>query len=91
MHCHTVSAFVHDNLTVKEMLKLGIYVFQFRHHLKKIAQNCQKCRLNSNRMRRKDYAMKESLISTNERFLTCAYDTAMNIVKMDHNGRWLST
>ena len=88
-HCHTVSAFVHENLTVKEMLKLGIYVFQFRHHLKKIAQNCQKCRLNTNRMRRKDYAMKESLISTNERFLTCAYDTAMNIVTMDLVGPYL--
>ena len=82
-HCHTVSAFVHKNLTVKEMLKLGVYIYQFRYHLKRMAQNCQKCRLNINRMRRKDYAMKESLISTNERFLTCAFNTAMNIVTMD--------
>ena len=41
-HCHTVSAFVHENLTVKEMIILGIYIFQFRHHLKKIAQNLSK-------------------------------------------------
>ena len=88
-HCHTVSAFVHENLTVKEMIILGIYIFQFRHHLKKIAQNCQKCRLNSNRMKRKDCAMKESLISTNERFLTCAYDTSMNIVTMDLIGPFI--